>query len=108
MNHIYTKYWYWGTDFWIVMDGINASVRAHILKDTPTVGYISELYVDEFYRRKGFGTSLISEAEVVLKINGVSEVNIWCEKALCGYYESQGYTLDKPKDDNDVWMVKIL
>lgn len=90
------------------MDGINASVRAHILKDTPTVGYISELYVDEFHRRNGFGTSLMSEAESVLKDNSVTEINLWCTKDLCGYYEAQGYVLDKPKDDNDVWMVKKI
>jgi ribosomal protein S18 acetylase RimI-like enzyme len=59
-----------------------------------SIGYISDLYVDEEYRRRGFGARLIKEAEKWLKSKGskniVLNVEAWNVEAL-KMYEKLGF-----------------
>ena len=64
--------------------------------------YVSTVFVDEAYRRKGYGKKLIDEMEVRAKALGANTIRLdtfnWQGKE---FYEALGYQLVGSYDNND-------
>lgn len=60
--------------------------------------YISHLYVDDKYRRRGFSKILIEFAETVMTIQRYRESRLWCDPYLQNFYTKQGYINDGSQD----------
>lgn len=70
--------------------------------------YISHLFVDTVFRKKGYGERLLDHAIEYARLFKFEMVKLWCVDALIPYYASKGWTqekLSKDNNDNDVWVL---
>lgn len=70
--------------------------------------YISHLYVDPVFRRKGYGERLLEHGIDYAKLFKFDEIKLWCVDGLVPYYASKGWVqekLSKDNFDNEVWIL---
>lgn len=73
--------------------------------------FISYVYVDPAYRKKGYGERLLQHGEDYAREFKFKEVKLWCKQELIPYYTRYGWEKigDKPVTDsfgNEVWIMK--
>lgn len=56
--------------------------------------FISHLYVDVDYRKKGYGKRLLEHGIEYARSFKFNTVKLWCEEAMVPYYLSHGWTKD--------------
>ena len=70
--------------------------------------YISHLYVEPLFRRKGYGERLLEHGLDYAKLFKFDTIKLWCVEGLIPYYASKGWNQEKLSKDNfgnDVWVL---
>lgn len=70
--------------------------------------YISHLFVDTIFRKKGYGERLLEHGIEYAKLFKFDEIKLWCVDRLVPYYASKGWVqekLSKDNNDNEVWIL---
>jgi GNAT superfamily N-acetyltransferase len=84
--------------------------RAYMYDDEPTVIYLDMLSVNESIRKKGIGTMLQEMREHIGKEWGATESWLWVKKEswMHDWYKRRGYIDDVERNEEHIWMKKIL
>jgi GNAT superfamily N-acetyltransferase len=70
--------------------------------------YISHLFVDPTFRKKGYGERLLDHGIDYARLFKFDAVKIWCVDSLVPYYSSKGWVqekLSKDNNGNEVWIL---
>lgn len=67
--------------------------------------FMSHLYVDEAFRRKGYGERLIEHAIEYARAFKFKTLSLWCEGALIPYYHKIGWIVDKELSERSMWIM---
>lgn len=70
--------------------------------------YISHLFVDTVFRKKGYGERLLEHGIEYSRLFKFEDVKLWCVDSLVPYYASKGWIqekLSKDNSDNEVWVL---
>ena len=70
--------------------------------------YISHLFVDTVFRKKGYGERLLEHGIEYSRLFKFEDVKLWCVDSLVPYYASKGWVqekLSKDNSDNEVWVL---
>ena len=88
----------------------HARIWLEIYEDDPNTCIFTHLLVDEKYRRQGFGTQALLDAEKIAKNYGCTTIYLKVENNSWTYdwYLRQGYEFDNFDVDNYVWLYKNL
>ena len=87
------------------------SVQVDIYPVEDDIAYLSYLYVQEQFRRKGYGRKLISRAESEIKSLGINKFGLWVNKGFSSdftyeWYQKLGYKFQPGDDKDNRFMIK--
>lgn len=84
-----------GSDIMYVMISGNAPIGSIAVDRKNFEPFISHLYVDEAYRKKGYGKRLLEHGIEYSRAFKFNAVKLWCEEAMIPYYIKHGWEKDK-------------
>lgn len=78
-------------------------------KDEPKILYLSNLFVDEAYRNRGYGTRILTSAEKVAGVIGATIIRLKVKKENPAnkWYRKNGYSYMTSEDGYD-WLEKSI
>ena len=73
---------------------INNQIVGYLLALPPYGGisYISWIAVKDSFRKKGIGSSLLKEYEIVAKRKGIHKIHLWTDRRNLRFYKKNGWT----------------
>jgi predicted GNAT family acetyltransferase len=107
-KHYITENWN-GSDIMYVMISKDNKFIGTVAVDRKNFDpYISHLFVDPTFRKKGYGERLLDHGIDYARLFKFDAVKIWCVDSLVPYYSSKGWVqekLSKDNNGNEVWIL---
>jgi GNAT superfamily N-acetyltransferase len=107
-KHYITENWN-GSDIMYVMISKDNKFIGTVAVDRKNFDpYISHLFVDPIFRKKGYGERLLEHGLEYSKLFKFEHAKLWCIDTLVPYYASKGWVqekLSKDNADNEVWVL---
>jgi GNAT superfamily N-acetyltransferase len=100
-----------GSDVFYVMVGAGASdfIGAVAVDRKNFEPFMSHLYVDEAFRKRGYGERLVEHAIEYARAFKFKTLSLWCEAAMIPYYRKAGWVVEKELAERSMWiMTKAL
>lgn len=87
-----------------------AAASLYWFEDEPNRAILSDLTVTKHHRKKGIGLALQEYREQLAKLFGCDCVSLWVKKNswMHKWYVRRGYTFQKKKDKDNIWLQKDI
>lgn len=88
----------------------HSRICLEIYEDNPEGCVFTHLFVNENYRRKGYGTKAIKQAEIIAKNLGCDTIYLKTKRSswINKWYLRLGYKFLTKAEDNYIWLTKSI
>lgn len=100
----------WGNVWYMIHEDNHYHFALYMYHDDPSTIYLSNVFVNEKYRRNGYGNQILNYAEIFASHYKCEKIilNVLYNSFAYKWYLSKGYEFFEDNGKDYIWLVKYI